>query len=359
MIARPGGPDWAAREVHTALDLCLSCKGCASDCPTGVDMATWKSEVLYQTYRRHLRPRSHYTLGRLPRWANLAARAPRMTNRLMATRWGGRLARLAAGVDPRRDLPRFAAQTFGQWWRARTAAPDQAGRPGVVLWVDSFTDHFDPQVGRAAVTVLEQAGYTVDAVTGACCGLTWISTGQLGQARRIVRRTVDRLTTSGGANYPIVGLEPSCTAVLRHDATLLLDDETSRTLATRVRTLAEHLTGTPSWQPPDLAGVEVIAQPHCHHHAVLGWSTDADLLGRTGATVTRLGGCCGLAGNWGVERGHHDLSVAIAGQQLLPGIEQAGGATVLADGFSCRTQVAQLTGRRAVHLAELLTDPMP
>jgi Fe-S oxidoreductase len=342
--------------VHTALDLCLSCKGCASDCPTGVDMAAWKAEVLYQTYRHRPRPRSHYALGWLPRWADLAARAPRTANRVLATRWGGRLARLAAGVDPRRDLPRFATETFGQWWRARTPPPHRPGRPGVVLWVDSFTDHFDPQVGRAAVTVLEQAGYAVDAVTGACCGLTWISTGQLDQARRIVGRTVDRLTASGGADTPIVGLEPSCTAVLRHDA-ILLDSDTSRTLAARIRTLAEHLTGTPSWQPPDLTGAQVIAQPHCHHHAVLGWSADADLLHHTGATVTRLGGCCGLAGNWGVEHGHHDLSVAIAGQQLLPAIAQAAGATVLADGFSCRTQVAQLTGQRAVHLAELLASP--
>jgi Fe-S oxidoreductase len=347
--------------VHAALDLCLSCKGCARDCPTGVDMATWKAEVLHQTYRRRLlpriRPRSHYTLGRLPRWADRAARAPRAVNAVLSSRLGGRLAKWSAGVDRRRDLPLFSPRTFRADWIPR---PDDA-RPRVALWVDSFTDHFSPSVAAAAVRVLEGAGFRVEVPDDdACCGLTWITTGQLDTARRVLTRTVRTLAPLAEAGVPVVGLEPSCTAVLRGDALELVDDPAAERVAAGTRTLAEFLTGHPGWAPPSLAGLEVVAQPHCHHAAVLGWSADAALLRRAGAQVTRLGGCCGLAGNWGVERGHHDVSVAIAGQQLLPAVRDLGpDAVVLADGFSCRTQLAQLAGRRGLHLAELLADAPP
>jgi Fe-S oxidoreductase len=353
----PGGPvhDWRSPEVHQALDLCLSCKGCSRDCPTGVDMASYKAEVLHQTYRRRLRPRSHYALGQLPRWADLAARAPRAVNTVMASRLGGRLARWTAGVDQRRTLPSFAPRTFGQLWAARSQPPEADGAP-VALWVDSFTDHFAPHVAVAAVRVLEAAGYRVQVPADpACCALTWITTGQLDAARAVLGRTVRTLVPLVDAGIPVVGLEPSCTAVLRGDAAELLDDPAAARVAKGTRTLAELLTSTPGWAPPRLDGLKVVAQPHCHHHSVLGWSADAALLADAGASVTRLGGCCGLAGNWGVERGHHDVSVAIAGQQLVPAVtDLAAEAVVLADGFSCRTQLEQLGERRGVHLAELL-----
>jgi FAD/FMN-containing dehydrogenase/Fe-S oxidoreductase len=355
----PGGPvnGWRAPEVHDALDLCLSCKGCSRDCPTGVDMATYKAEVLHQSYRRRLRPRPHYTLGQLPRWADLAARAPRLVNSVLRSGLGGRLAKWSAGMDQRRDVPPFAARTFRQQW---------AGRPGtdgvpVALWVDSFTDHFAPDVAFAAVRVLEAAGYSVQVPDDdTCCALTWITTGQLDAARRTLGATVATLVRLVDAGIPVVGVEPSCTAVLRGDALELVGGPEAERLAAGTRTLAELLTGTDGWEPPSLAGVEVVAQPHCHHASVLGWSADAELLSRAGATVTRLGGCCGLAGNWGVERGHHDVSVTIAEQQLLPAVRKAGpGAVVLADGFSCRTQLDQLAGRRGQHLAELLAARLP
>jgi FAD/FMN-containing dehydrogenase/Fe-S oxidoreductase len=356
----PGGPvhDWRSPEVHEALDLCLSCKGCSRDCPTGVDMATYKAEVLHQSYRRRLRPRPHYTLGRLPRWADLAARAPRAVNAVLASRLGGRLAKWSAGMDQRRTVPPFAPRTFRQQWAARPAGGD--GVP-VALWVDSFTDHFAPDVATAAARVLEAAGYRVQ-VPGddTCCGLTWITTGQLDRARTILSRTVTALAPLAAAGVPVVGIEPSCTAVLRSDALELVGGPDAERVAGGTRTLAELLEATPGWQPPSLAGLEVVAQPHCHHAAVLGWAADARLLEQAGATVTRLGGCCGLAGNWGVERGHHDVSVAIAGQQLLPAVRDLGpDAVVLADGFSCRTQLDQLAGRRGVHLAELLAGRLP
>jgi FAD/FMN-containing dehydrogenase/Fe-S oxidoreductase len=352
----PGGPvkDWRAPEVHDALDLCLSCKGCSRDCPTGVDMASYKAEVLHQTYRRRLRPRPHYTLGRLPHWADVAARIPRLANAVLGSRLGGRLVKWSAGMDQRRELPPFARRTFRQEWAARPA-PSGDGAP-VALWVDSFTDHFAPRVAHAMARVLESAGYRVQVpADDTCCGLTWITTGQLDAARAILARTVATLTPLVDAGIPVVGVEPSCTAVLRGDAVELVGGAEAERLARGTRTLAELLSATPGWTPPSLAGLDVVAQPHCHHAAVLGWSADAALLERAGARVTTLGGCCGLAGNWGVERGHHDVSVTIAEQQLLPAVRDLpDDAVVLADGFSCRTQLDQLAGRRGVHLAELL-----
>jgi Fe-S oxidoreductase len=432
----------ASPEVHEALDLCLACKGCLSDCPAGVDMATYKAEVLHQTYRGRPRPAAHYSLGWLPRWAAAASRAPRLANLLLATPPLAAAVKRLGGVDPRRPLPRFAETTLRARWRRRPAGgPAPAARPRVLLWPDTFTDHFSPAVGQAAVRVLEDAGYRVDLPDEPlCCGLTWISTGQLDTARRVLRRTVDRIATliggaggpdgeaggvsgrdtagspgspgawepdprmagppegepsgraapagsgvhspqegrgaSAGSGFhsplegraasagsavhsPMVGLEPSCLAVLRQDALGLLgpDDPAAVAVARAAATLAEVLAAAPAWDPPDLSGVAVVAQPHCHQHAVLGWAADGDLLARAGAEVTAVGGCCGLAGNFGAERGHYDVSAAVAETALLPAVRAAGpDAVVLADGFSCRTQLDHLAGRRALHLAELL-DP--
>ncbi|HSE07539.1 MAG TPA: FAD-binding and (Fe-S)-binding domain-containing protein [Nocardioidaceae bacterium] len=346
---------WRSPEVHEALDLCLACKGCASDCPTGVDMATYKAEALHQRYRRRLRPRSHYALGALPRWARLARPVVPMANRAMRSRLVQRIAKAAAGIDQRRGVPAFAPRAFSRWASERggLAAAEQ---PDVVVWADSFTEHFATGPGQAAVKLLEQAGQRV-AVVGeeACCGLTWISTGQLDAARRIVRRTLEVLHPYVSAGIPVVGLEPSCLAALREDLVQLTDDPRAEELARGVRTLAEHLESLPGWSPPDLSGTTVVAQPHCHHASVLGWDADARLLARAGAEVTRVGGCCGLAGNFGVELGHYEVSVAIAEHSLLPAVRAAGDdAVVLADGFSCRTQLEDLADVRGLHIAELL-----
>ncbi len=346
---------FAAAEVAESLDLCLSCKGCSSDCPAGVDMATYKAEVLYQRYRRRLRPPAHYSLGWLPRWARLAARAPGLANAALRTPGLAGLAKRAGGIDARRPLPRFAAQTFRAWFAGRSGGA--AGTP-VLLWVDTFTDYFTPEVGQAAVRVLEAAGYTVQ-ITGqpVCCGLTWISTGQLDGARRQLRRSLDALDAAVEAGTPVVGLEPSCTAVLRGDITELLPaDPRARRVRAATRTLAELLAADARWAPPDLSGVRAVAQPHCHHHAVMGWHTDSALLARAGAEVTAVGGCCGLAGNFGVERGHYDVSRAVAETALLPALRAAEGAVVLADGFSCRTQLDQLAHVSGTHLAQLLAS---
>jgi FAD/FMN-containing dehydrogenase/Fe-S oxidoreductase len=350
-------PDWRAPAVHDALDLCLSCKGCASDCPTGVDMAAYKAEVLHQSFKGRVRPRSHYSLGWLPRWSRLASRMPRVANRLTTLPGLRGIALYLAGVDARRRIPAFADQTFRRWFRGTVPA---AGKP-VVLFVDSFTDHFAPEVARAAVEVLTDAGYAPQISTEkACCGLTWISTGQLDSARRILRTTVDALSEAAEQGIPIVGLEPSCTGVLRGDLVELVDTDAARAVSKATVTVAELLARTPGWTPPSLAGVRVVAQPHCHHHAVMGWEADAKLLKATGATVKRLGGCCGLAGNFGVERGHYEVSVQVAEQQLLPALQAAEeGDVFLADGFSCRTQAADLADRPGKHLVQLLAEALP
>ncbi|HKG50970.1 MAG TPA: FAD-linked oxidase C-terminal domain-containing protein [Actinomycetales bacterium] len=356
----------ASEPVHQALELCLSCKGCSSDCPTGVDMAAYKAEALRARYHRRLRPRSHYALGWLPRWTRLLGRAPavtRLVNRAMRWRALHPLVTWSAGVDPRRGLPAFAPQTFRRWFAGEGPGPE--GRHGdVVLFVDTFTDAFSPEVGRAAVAVLENAGYRVSVTAEpVCCGLTWISTGQLDAARRRVLGTVDALLPHVRSGALVVGLEPSCTGVLRSDAAELAGDDRLadvRQVAAATRTFAELLMATPDWSPPDLSGTAAVAQPHCHHHAVMGWQADAALLERAGVAVERLGGCCGLAGNWGVERGHHDVSVAIAEHQLLPAVRRAqDGAVVLADGFSCRTQLADLGDRPGEHLAQMLARHLP
>lgn len=351
--------DWRDPALHEALDLCLSCKGCASDCPTGIDMATYKAEALHQAYKGRVRPASHYSLGWLPRWSRLASVAPAVANAAMRVPGVTPALLAAAGVDGRRSLPTFAPATFRQLLDSRADADTGASTAPngpVVLFVDTFVNHFSPSVGVDAVRVLEAAGYEVRvAERQRCCGLTWISTGQLDAAKRLLAATVADLGPVAAQGIPIVGLEPSCTAVLRHDAPDLLGTDAARSVAAATRTLAEVLTATGGWEPPSLAGTRVVAQPHCHQASVLGWDADQALLARAGADVVRLGGCCGLAGNFGVEKGHYEVSVAVAEQQLLPAVRDAApDDVVLADGFSCRTQLEDLAPRGGTHLATLL-----
>lgn len=361
---------WRSTEVRDALDLCLACKGCKSDCPTGVDMATYKAEFLAHHYEGRLRPAAHYAMGWLPLWARLAAVAPRLANAVLHAPGLGRVGRRLAGVAARREAPAFAEENFVQWWKARGAPePDPRDPRTVVLWPDTFSARFHPAIAKSAVRVLEDAGFRVAVPTDAvCCGLTWISTGQLDTAKRVLLRTLDVLRPWIEAGTPVVGLEPSCTAVFRSDAPELMPDNVDvRRLARQFRTFAELLVNDApeGWRPPHLARAATV-QTHCHQHAVTKFDADRELMRRAGIDAQVLdAGCCGLAGNFGFERGHYDVSLAIGELGVLPAVREAAPSSlVIADGFSCRTQIEQGdTGRRAVHLAEVLAlgldGPLP
>ncbi|MFJ5277120.1 FAD-linked oxidase C-terminal domain-containing protein [Streptomyces parvulus] len=375
---------WRSTEVRDALDLCLSCKGCRSDCPVEVDMATYKAEFLHHHYAGRRRPAAHYAMGWLPVWLRWAARA-RVAPVVNALASVGPLAAVAqrlGGIAAERDLPRLAREPFTRWWRRRPSGPEGPGDL-VVLWPDTFTEHLSPSVGRAAVRVLEAAGLRValpptlrgrgrvgdGTSTSAtalltarrgrvCCGLTYVSTGQLDRARAVMRRTLDLMAPVLETSAPVVVLEPSCAAALRTDLPELLhDDPRAARLASRVLTFAEALERhAPDWTPPRV-NRPVTGQTHCHQHAVLGDAPDRRLREAAGLTGELTGGCCGLAGNFGFEKGHYEVSAACAEDQLLPAVREAPpGSVVLADGFSCRTQLEQLAGVRGRHLAEVLAE---
>ncbi|WP_440580467.1 FAD-binding and (Fe-S)-binding domain-containing protein [Streptomyces sp. PT19] len=375
---------WRSTEVRDALDLCLSCKGCRSDCPVEVDMATYKAEFLHHHYAGRRRPAAHYTMGWLPVWLRWAARArvAPVVNALASVRPLAAVAKRLGGIAGERDVPRLAGETFSRWWRGR-GVPRAEGEP-VVLWPDTFTEHLSPSVGRAAVRVLEAAGLRVvlpptlrtrgrglaDGRTRSatalltarrgrvCCGLTYVSTGQLDRARAVMRRTLDLMEPVLETSAPVVVLEPSCAAALRTDLPELLhDDPRAARLAARVVTFAQALERhAPDWRPPAV-GLPAVGQTHCHQHAVLGDAAERRLREAAGLTGDLAGGCCGLAGNFGFEDGHYEVSVACAEEQLLPAVREAPeGAVVLADGFSCRTQLEQLAGVRGRHLAEVLAE---
>ena len=406
-------------EVLEALDLCLACKACSADCPAGVDMARYRSEALFRTYRGRIRPLSHYTLGWLPRLTRVTARVPGLAavaNAVMSVAPLRSLAFRIIGLDPRRGMPALQSGTFTAWARRHslladsvptltpddavssdTAASDAAtdarehgrtqassnptperegatassmadspilsgprdpgGRPYALVWADSFSQTLDDTGARAVVDVLEANGFAPIVAPDACCGLTWITTGQLEGAKKHLASLLGVLAPFAASGIPIVGVEPSCTAVLRDDLLdLLPEDPRSALVSSATRTLAEVLSALPASarRLPSLEGVEIVAQPHCHHYSVMGWDTDQALLESLGARVRRLEGCCGLAGNFGMEAGHYDLSVAVASHSLLPSLSAQPDAVYLADGFSCRTQAAQLAGRGGVHLATLL-----
>ncbi|MDV6013748.1 FAD-linked oxidase C-terminal domain-containing protein [Haloechinothrix sp. LS1_15] len=362
---------WQSAEVGEALDLCLACKGCKSDCPVGVDMATYKVEYLHQRYRRRLRPASHYTMGWLPLLARLASRTPRLVNAVSSSRASGPLKR-AGGIAAERELPRFADQTFLHWFARRpypsgtrySADPERT----VLLWADTFTNFFAPHIGAAAVEVLEAAGFAVLVPERSyCCGLTWMSTGQLGMARRQLRRSLGSAGPLVDAGVPLVVLEPSCAALFRADATELLPtDGRARTVAGGTYTLAEFLRGyAADWLAAEderpVVSATARIQVHCHQHAIMGAAADEEVLRAAGAEARQLdAGCCGLAGNFGFEREHYETSRLVAEQGVLPALAGCPEeTTVVSDGFSCRTQLAELAGVPSAHLAELLRDGLP
>jgi Fe-S oxidoreductase len=347
---------WRSPHVRDALDLCLSCKACSSDCPVGVDMATYKSEFLHHHYRGRIRPRSHYSLGWLPLFARLAGLAPWAINRAASVTAVHRVLAAAGGVTAERAIPHFARSRSARRAIRPYLAP--SGRHDTVLFTDTFTAAFRPQLLADAGAVLTDAGSDLHAVHGACCGLTWITTGQLSIAKRVLRRTADILDRTGPG--PVVVLEPSCAATLHKDLPELVPSEAARRVAARVTTfaaaIAERLDD--GWQPPPLPD-QLMLQQHCHEYAVFGSTAQRRVLDRLGVDDLREAvGCCGLAGNFGFERDHYDVSMRVADLALRPALDSAAAReAIVADGFSCQTQISHLNpeGNPAPrHLAQLL-----
>ena len=365
-------------EIWQVLDLCLACKACSADCPAGVDMAKWRSETLFRRYQGKLRPASHYALGWLPRWLRLMARIPgaaQVANLATKIPLLSKLALKLLHLDTSRTLPRFATRSLEKQYpkrqigagkkqlpmsaKLRSTSPSSSPKP-VVIWADSFSRGLDQRGVKAAIRLLSEAGWQVFlAPPDTCCGLTWITTGQLKGARRHLENLLARLASPAANGIPIVGIEPSCTAVLRDDLLELLPaDPRARMVSESTFTLAEFInTNCPDLRLPDLTGVKVVAQPHCHHYSVMGWEADRALIGKTGAKLVELQGCCGMAGNFGMEVAHHQMSLAVAEHALLPQLKANPDAVFLADGFSCRTQAETLAGHGGIHLAQLLSAP--
>jgi FAD/FMN-containing dehydrogenase/Fe-S oxidoreductase len=343
---------WQSDEVMEALDLCLACKGCTNDCPVDVDMPTYKAEFLHHRWRRRVRPRHAYAFGLIDQAARLASVAPEVANLLARTR----PFKVAAGMAPERETPSFAPLTLQQWFRARGGTRNPHGRP-VVLFPDTFNNRFHTDVGVAAVEALESAGLRVLMPQGhVCCGRPLYDYGFLGLAERYLRRTLAQLRAWYRAGVPVVGVEPSCVAVLKDELTKLLPhDDDAKRLRRSTYHLAE-LFRELDLEPPRLER-NALLWGHCHQKATGGVDPDRELLERMGVEVEVVrAGCCGLAGSWGFEASHYDLSLRCGEEGLLPAVRAAAPETlVVANGFSCQTQIEQGgTGRRALHLAQVL-----
>lgn len=350
---------WRSEEVREALDLCLSCKACSTDCPVGVDMASYKSEFFSHFYQGRLRPLSHYSLGWLPTWLKLTVHVAPLLNLVLSSPLGTAVAWLG-GLTTKRTLPKFASAR-----QLRNALKADSGPGDLVLVVDSFTKGFRPEVAGAAQRVLGSTGNTVECIADVCCGLTLISTGQLGKAKKTLARAAEIL--DDGTDRPIVVVEPSCAAAFKKDLPELIHTEAARRVSRRIRSFAGMVTELvdTGWQPDWQGGQapeEVTVQTHCHEYSVFGAKAQTAALRAIGVkTVREATGCCGVAGNFGFEPSHYDVSMQVAEQALIPALRDTATTTpVLADGFSCQMQLMQVAPERTgLHLAELLDASPP
>jgi FAD/FMN-containing dehydrogenase/Fe-S oxidoreductase len=346
---------WRNEDVKEALDLCLACKGCKHECPVQVDMATYKAEFLHHYWARRLRPRHAYALGLIPWEARIASRAPRAANLLLRRRPFSTLAKRAAGLAPEREAPAFAGQTFIYWLDRRE--PRNVGGPRVLLWPDTFNNHFHPEVARAATEVLEALGHEVVVPRQPiCCGRPLYDYGMLRLARRQLRRVLGALRPEIERGTPVVALEPSCGAVFRDELTNMLPaDEDAKRLERLTVSMAEFLAERgEGWTAPPLER-RALVHLHCHQKATADTDAEVRVLERLGVEPEVLdSGCCGLAGSFGYEAGEpYEVSMAAGERVLLPAVRDADGALVVTDGFSCRSQIDHGAGRRAHHTAEV------
>jgi Fe-S oxidoreductase/FAD/FMN-containing dehydrogenase len=381
---------WRSEEVKQSLDLCLACKGCKSDCPVGVDVATYKSEFLSHYYEGRLRPRSAYAFGNIDLLARTASHAPALANFTTQTPLLRGLAKLVAGIPHQRSIPAFAAETFKTWfhrtrtskwpdagnsdtrdkdfgWRSASSAAIKSHKTGgalapegtpVLLWPDTFNNYFHTETAQAAVEVLEAAGFRVIVPKAhLCCGRPLYDHGMLNRAQKLLRKILDVLAPEIDAGIPIVGLEPSCVAVFRDELlNLFPHDQRAQALSRQTFLLSEFLeTHAPNFPLPPL-NRKAILHGHCHHKSLMKMTAEESILRRLGIDFqSPAPGCCGMAGSFGFERDKYDISMAIGELELLPAVRRAPPDwLIIADGFSCREQISQGTPRRALHLAEVL-----
>ncbi len=350
---------WRDEHVKKSLDLCLACKGCKSDCPVSVDMATYKAEFLAHYYEGKLRPRSAYAMGLIARWARIASRAPAIVNFLSHAPLLKQAAKFAAGISQKREIPAFAPQTFRSWFLHRRQQSASGTR--VLLWPDTFNNYFLPKTAKAAVEVLENAGCQIAIPERVlCCGRPLYDYGMLPMAKQFLSETLTALAPEIEAGTPIVFLEPSCAAVFKDEMlSLFPDDASAKKLSQQVFLFDEYLRKT-GYHPPKLER-RAIVHGHCHRKALMGMQPAEEILGDMGVKAEMLdSGCCGMAGSFGYESAHYDVSVKVGEHELLPRVRNEGTDTlIVADGFSCREQIAQTTNRRALHLAEVMAMALP
>ncbi len=349
---------WRNQEVREALDLCLSCKACKTECPTNVDMATWKAEFLAHHYEGRAHPLHHYAFGFMDRWAKLASIAPALASLPLRTLGVSSLIKSAIGIAPQRELPRFARKNFraefNREQRNRAATARQ-----ILLWPDTWNNYFHPQALQAAVKLLTATGADVHIPQHhICCGRPLYDFGFLDEARRYVLDVLDELGPQIAAGTPVVMLEPSCASVFRDELiNFFPQDERALRLSRQTMMLSEMLAKSPGpWQPSRMADRRIVVHGHCHQQSLMTMKDEISLLRATGANVELLdSGCCGMAGPFGFERDKFEVSQTLAERVLLPAVRAAGERDlIVSNGFSCREQIAQNTPRRAVHLAEVL-----
>ena len=360
----PGG--LGSREVYEVLDLCLECKACKAECPSNVDMAKIKYEFLQQYHDQHGVPLATRLIGSVARVAPLGRLLAPLANALLplpSMRWA---IEKVVGVDRRRVLPSYANTSFGQWFRRRPAADnapptDARGRGElgtVALFADTWTSFNVPEVGRAAVRLLEGLGYRVELVPYGCCGRPQISKGLLREAQRLARRNVAALRPYLERGVPVVGLEPSCVTAFQDDYRDLIPGEATEVVAEGVKMIDQFLAK--AWTRGDIApetafrkGRErVMLHGHCQQRATMGTSATKAVLGWVADDLFEVdSGCCGMAGSFGY--GHYDVSMKIGEQRLFPAVREHDGDTV-ACGFSCRHQIHDGTGKQARHPVELM-----
>jgi FAD/FMN-containing dehydrogenase/Fe-S oxidoreductase len=358
---------WEDEHVKEALELCLSCKACKSECPANVDIATYKAEFLSHYYEKKRRPIKAYAFGLVDRWARLGSLIPGLANVFSQAPGFRHLLQKILGLAPQRQLPRLATVSFRQWVRRHRSSiftehssskSKSSKSRQVVLWVDTFNNYFHPEICRAALEVLEDAGFTVICSRRPlCCGRPLFDFGMLEEAKNHLSQIMDVLRPQIDRGLPIAVLEPSCASVFRDELyNLFPANERADRLRRQTLLLSEFLqAGASDYRPPKLS-IRVLLHGHCHQKALMKMNHEEALLRRMGAEVQSLdSGCCGMAGPFGFQKDKFEVSQAVAERVLLPAVRNATRDTlIVADGFSCREQILQGTGKRAIHLAEVL-----